>query len=91
MVQRHRPKSEFHSVWIEENSYYNLLGVSYYIKDITETEEITKVIDTHEGHQSKQWFNVTIPTPLHKEGFRRVVALNVALFEARLPQTSFLA
>jgi hypothetical protein len=42
----------------------------------TYPEETTKVIGRHEGHQSKQWFSVTIPTPLHKKG-KRVAALNV--------------
>jgi hypothetical protein len=29
-------------IWIEENSYYNLLGVKYNYKDITETDKTAK-------------------------------------------------
>jgi hypothetical protein len=58
-------------------------------EDIIETEETIKVIGRHEGHQSKQRFSITIPTPLHKGG-RRVATLNVAFLEARLSQTPFL-
>jgi hypothetical protein len=83
-------KGGLHSVWIEENSYYNILRVWRYIKDIIETEKITEGIGRHEGHQSKQRFSVTIPTPPHKRG-RRVAVLNVALLITGLPQASFLA
>jgi hypothetical protein len=43
-------RAKFHSVWIEDSSYYNLFGVQHYIKDITETEETTEITGRHEGH-----------------------------------------
>jgi hypothetical protein len=50
VIQVHISKTfKFHSIWIEEISYYSLLGVYYYYKDIT---EIDKTVG-HEGHKRK--------------------------------------
>jgi hypothetical protein len=48
-MSSYQQKSQIYSVWIEENSYYNLLGAYHYVKDITETEETTKVIADMKG------------------------------------------